>query len=1036
MGGTTDGKTKVAKYKPLKPLPIQPFLWHKSGKTKHAKIGDLKTGDAFKDKAGHEYVVTGKVADQTGGPLKVQAVAKGGTTTIQIPVTHTPEGKTKPQPVFVKATGTAPVPALASPPGWEAVEGKKEAWQLGLKPGDQVAFLGKFHDPWTVKSVVDHKVIADGPSAPGNPFENYDIGPHTPTHVKHGAVSPGDLPPVALPAAPPPAIENAAQEWMQANDVGDKVDQDQIHAQAAKIAAKVGDWPAAYQQAVVSHGWSAAAQYPDEKDMVDVLKSVAKVGEPVPAGEPVAPVQTAILKDVPEGTVIKNDLPGGGKIYANHKKGTLLTVKKPYGGWYTQLTGDDGKTHGLISGYNPKAALQVVVVPASEVPAEQPLPAGFTKLDEPLGQQDAHLHTGDQVKVDNGAIATATAESPPGKYASLDKYLPYKAKIVAIKRAPEGVVQIQDLPEGATFMNSQPHLATNGGKVFSGHGKKTVLTVTKKSNWSIQVTPDDGKATHYLSPWNKMAKKVVVARVPGEGPIEEPPKPKPAAPAVGKKMKLKDMPDGTVYEAGTTGAWIKKVAVAGGKIKLEIVKSAPGGAHSSGHTWQIPLADFADKEHSVVSVPTATAKAAALGADGLPLHVGDIVNSTKNEGIDYEVTDITSAGVTVKAVGSGIVHGAHMPSLFVHKPATVETPAAPEQPLPIEPFKWQKSGSGAKNVKVADLKLGDKFKDKAGKTFTVDTVKTDGMTHGTISVTAVPDGGKDSDAVVVPSKHSGYTVWVKPVAKPGVTVIDPEAAGLVKPPKNAKPAITDYTGKTLTIVKPAGGTQGASIAKDAAGKEWLYKSYQNAGSAANRANRVATEALSNAILNRLGVKVPKGGIINEKDGPVYAYPYEAGTIQKSKWSVEQRQALAKDYVADVLLDNYDFAGLERDNVLWNANVPTRLDQGGTLFFRAMGAHKDFADTPESMWTMLTKGQAGLNGIGDFLSEQDLRDQAKQVAGKLSKTAVVKLVAAAPFKDEAMRKKVADALQARLAWLAEFADGKHEVPADVKALLKG
>lgn len=241
--------------------------------------------------------------------------------------------------------------------------------------------------------------------------------------------------------------------------------------------------------------------------------------------------------------------------------------------------------------------------------------------------------------------------------------------------------------------------------------------------------------------------------------------------------------------------------------------------------------------------------------------------------------------------------------------------------------------------------------------------------------------------------------------------------------------IPDYTGTKLEDVKPAGGSNGARIQADKENNGWLVKTYRG------DRDRVATELLSNAIYRELGIEVPNAGSYVAKvpswrgkgkketiDTPALAYPLTGGELRR--WKGEDDN-LAEGFVADALLANWDVVGLGQDNVLWQGDRPVRLDQGGTLEYRAQGQTKPFGPIPTEMWTMNSpKGQAwGRMNITDPL----LRSSAGDVAARLTPDRIDTLVNAAPFADEKMRERVRENLNARVAWLDRFAQGKENLP---------
>lgn len=318
---------------------------------------------------------------------------------------------------------------------------------------------------------------------------------------------------------------------------------------------------------------------------------------------------------------------------------------------------------------------------------------------------------------------------------------------------------------------------------------------------------------------------------------------------------------------------------------------------------------------------------------------------------------------------------------------------------------WSHSPTPMK-VSAMQLSPGDQFYDDEGDLFTVQPNGT------TVSWPSKVTGGDLTmglaGTALTTTKWKQATVPAKGKAK-----VIPEDV------------IPDYTEDeaTLTPTGSAGGTTGAQFA-DGPGGKWLLKTY------GGDEDRVATELLANAIYRDLGVKTPKAGTYMHNGNVALAYPLMPGTSQSFSGQVgpadnSKKAMLGKDVMADMLVGNYDFAGLEDDNVLWNGDEPTRVDQGGTFEFRAQGAAKDFGPVPD--WSIMQKGQ-GKTGV--IVSDQQLREQAHKIASKLTEQRINDLVAAAPFKDKEMQERVRKDLLSRVAWLDQFSLGGEPVPGDV------
>ena len=146
---------------------------------------------------------------------------------------------------------------------------------------------------------------------------------------------------------------------------------------------------------------------------------------------------------------------------------------------------------------------------------------------------------------------------------------------------------------------------------------------------------------------------------------------------------------------------------------------------------------------------------------------------------------------------------------------------------------------------------------------------------------------------------------------------------------------------SLTVIKTLGGSTGAKLAKDADGNQYVIKG-------GNSAAHIKSESDADELYRAAGVNVPKQQIHDTPDGPQKVAEFIKGkTLQELKdTNPKQYEAavkrLRKDFVTDALLGNRDVVGMNLDNiVVGKGGKVFRVDNGGSLTFRAQGGSKDF-----------------------------------------------------------------------------------------------
>lgn len=255
-------------------------------------------------------------------------------------------------------------------------------------------------------------------------------------------------------------------------------------------------------------------------------------------------------------------------------------------------------------------------------------------------------------------------------------------------------------------------------------------------------------------------------------------------------------------------------------------------------------------------------------------------------------------------------------------------------------------------------------------------------------------------------------------------------AGSASRAQKSSAATQDDAG-IVTLKGSAGGSNGARFGEDAEGSKWLVKDYRG------DADRVATELLANSIYGKLGVPVPKAGTLSFGGKAALAYPLIDGTPGGHSLRVTQpNRELAKGFMADAYLANWDVVGLEHDNLLWpegttpeslGPDTPaTRLDQGGSLQYRAMGQKKPFGPVPTEVWTMAAP--RGGQAFGTMaISSETKKNGAAKIASTLDDQTIEGLADGAGFKSKTMRDEVVASLKARRDWMGQYAAGEVHEP---------
>ncbi len=154
----------------------------------------------------------------------------------------------------------------------------------------------------------------------------------------------------------------------------------------------------------------------------------------------------------------------------------------------------------------------------------------------------------------------------------------------------------------------------------------------------------------------------------------------------------------------------------------------------------------------------------------------------------------------------------------------------------------------------------------------------------------------------------------------------------------------------LTFISGLGGSTGAKKFINTTDKYWVVKRSEKGHGGSEQ---VEIEFAANEIYEAVGIPVPSHALMKDNNSnPVLVLEYIDGKLLSEATAEEYEKAkeeLKQGFVMDALLANWDVIGLGKDNILLPADgsPAVRIDNGGTLIFRAQGGRKKFtADVTE------------------------------------------------------------------------------------------
>ena len=201
------------------------------------------------------------------------------------------------------------------------------------------------------------------------------------------------------------------------------------------------------------------------------------------------------------------------------------------------------------------------------------------------------------------------------------------------------------------------------------------------------------------------------------------------------------------------------------------------------------------------------------------------------------------------------------------------------------------------------------------------------------------------------------------------------------------------------IGEKAGTVPGGKFKDKTSGREFIVKVYP-------KPVQGAVEAATNAIYRAAGFRVPPSAAthgISHQGGKHFGVANEFLPGLKtgdpaSVWNA--RKDLAEGYGVDALMANWDVIGQSHDNIGFVGGKPVRLDNGGSMHFRAQGGAKTFShDKVDELRTLLDPSMNSRTAklYGDaFAHDPELKLKALEHVGKITDKQIEHAIHSAGF----------------------------------------
>lgn len=154
------------------------------------------------------------------------------------------------------------------------------------------------------------------------------------------------------------------------------------------------------------------------------------------------------------------------------------------------------------------------------------------------------------------------------------------------------------------------------------------------------------------------------------------------------------------------------------------------------------------------------------------------------------------------------------------------------------------------------------------------------------------------------------------------------------------------------------------------GERFYVKFYENP-------SQGQAEYVANAVYKKLGIKAVRSQIIELDGREAIASPAVPGAAPADVFSQKTSKDVQSGFVADAFLANWDVVGLVYDNIVQSDDGFYRIDNGGSLIFRAQGGDKAYSpDSIPELETMRVPGRP-TGEVFANITEEEIGRQARE-----------------------------------------------------------
>ena len=213
------------------------------------------------------------------------------------------------------------------------------------------------------------------------------------------------------------------------------------------------------------------------------------------------------------------------------------------------------------------------------------------------------------------------------------------------------------------------------------------------------------------------------------------------------------------------------------------------------------------------------------------------------------------------------------------------------------------------------------------------------------------------------------------------------------------------------ISEQLGSNEGGWYENKETKERYYVKFYKNS-------DQARVEFIANAIYKKLGVHAVHSQLFEMNGKLAIASEAIQQSVSVTKEEMQENADVKKGFVADAYLANWDVVGLVYDNIVKGSDGRAyRIDNGGSLIFRAQGGLKEFSADHIAEFKTMRHPNYPAGQVFRDITPKDIEAQSRHLVDSLSDETIEQIISDSGLQGDAAE-TIRDGLKGRRDWLQQ------------------